>query len=207
MEGRYPDFHEDYLLDGQPASGHAYRTNFGRRVPLVAAGLTATADTGYVVPIVVQQGDLISKVTIGVKTATSSTPTAGFAALFTGLTTAATLITGAASANDTSGFHGSGAAQTFTLATPYQVGGAEGTTGTNGPLVLGVMLYNNGGAGGVIDAYSVGSEAVAGGVYLTGQIPLLFTKASLGSLTAPPSTLSGFAAAAAGFVCPLVILS
>lgn len=209
MEGRYPDFAEDYLLDGQPSSGHPYRSNFSRRATLLAAGLTATADTGYVVPVVVQQGDLISYVTIGVKTATSSTPTAGFAALFTGVTTAATLITGAASANNTSGFTSSGSAQTFTLATPYQVGGAEGATGTSGPLVLGVMIYNNGGAGGVVDALGQGSEAVAGGVYITGQVPLLFTKASLGSLTAPPASLSGFAAATAGTAMaavPLVIL-
>jgi len=144
-----------------------------------------------------------------VKTATSSTPSAGFAALFTGLTTAATLITGAASANDTSGFHGSASAQTFTLATPYLVGTDPGSSGASGPLVLGVMIYNNGGAGGVVDGLGQGSEAVAGGVYITGQVPLLFTKASLGGLTAPPSTLSGFAAATAGTnmaSVPLVIL-
>ena len=200
--GRYPDTFEDWLLDGKPAQ--AFRSNFSRRVPLVSAGLTATADTVYVVPVVVQQGDLISKVTIGVKTATSSTPTHGWAALYTGLTTAAALLT--QSADDTSGFHGSASAQTFTLATPYQVGGAEGTTGTNGPLVLGVAIYNNGGAGGVVDAMSVGSEAAAGGVYVTGQLPLLFTEASSGAGATAPATLSGFAAAAAGFVTPLVIL-
>jgi hypothetical protein len=196
---------ESWLLDGQPAQ--PYRSNFSRRATLLAAGLTATADTGYVVPVVCQQGDVISKVTIGVKTATSSTPSHGWAALFTGLTTAATLIT--ASADDTSGFHGSGSAQTFTLATPHVVGTDPGSSGASGPLVLGVMLYNDGGAGGVLDGLGQGSEAVAGGVYITGQVPLLFTQASLGGLAAPPSTLSGFAAAAAGSAMasvPLVIL-
>lgn len=198
---------ESWYLDGKPAQ--PYRSNFSRRGTLLAAGITMTADTGYVVPVVCQQGDIISSVTVGVKTATSSTPTAGFAALFTGLTTAATLITGAASANNTSGFTSSASAQTFTLATPYLVGTDPGTTGSSGPLVLGVMLYNNGGAGGVLDSLGQGSEAVAGGVYVTGQLPLLFTKASLGGLTAPPATLSGFAAAAAGTAMaavPLVIL-
>ena len=207
VSGKFPQYYEEWLLDGQPAQ--PFRSNFSRRATLLAAGLTATADTGYVVPVVVQQGDVISKITIGVKTATSSTPTAGFGALYTGLTTAATLIANSQAANDTSGFHGAASAQTFTLPTPYLVGAAPGSTGTNGPLVLGVLLYNNGGAGGVLDALGQGSEAVAGGVYITGQIPLLFTQASLGGLTAAPSTLSGFAAATAGTAMaatPLVIL-
>ena len=205
--GKYAQYFEEWLLDGQPAQ--PFRSNFSRRATLLAAGLTATAQTGYVVPVVVQQGDVISKITIGVKTATSSTPTHGWAALYTGLVTASALITGSQSADDTSGFHGSAAAQTFTLPTPYVVGAAPGSTGTNGPLVLGVMLYNDGGAGGVLDALGQGSEAVAGGVYITGQVPLLFTQASLAAGATAPATLSGFAAAAAGTAMaatPLVIL-
>jgi hypothetical protein len=192
----------DYLLDGSP--GQPYRTNFPRTYPFVAAGLTATAQTGWVVPVVCQQGDVITSVTIGVKTATSSTPTHGWAALYTGLATASTLI--AQSADDTSGFHGSASAQTFTLSTPHLVGTDPGSSGTSGPTVLGVLLYNDGGAGGVLDAISVGSEAVAGSVFVTGQVPLLFTKASMAAGATAPATLSGFAAAAAAFVTPFVLL-
>lgn len=201
MSGIVTDI-ESWLLDGSP--GQPYRSNFSRRTPLVSAGLTAAADTVYVVPVVCQQGDVITKVTIGVKTATSSTPTHGWAALFTGLTTADTLI--GQSPDDTSGFHASASAQTFTLSTPHLVGTDPGSTGKSGPLVLGVAIYNGGGAGGVVDAYSLGSEAVAGGVYVTGQVPLLFTLASSGAGAVAPANLAGFAAAAAGFVPPLVIL-
>lgn len=204
MAGLVTDL-ESWILDGKPSQ--PYRSNFSRRATLLAAGLTATAQTGYVVPVVCQQGDVISSITIGVKTATSSTPTHGWAALFTGCTTADTFI--AQSTDDTSGFHGSGAAQTFTLTTPHLVGSDPGGTGSSGPLVLGVLLYNDGGAGGVVEALGQGSEAVAGGVYITGQVPLLFTKASMAAGATAPATLSGFAAAAAGTTMaatPLVIL-
>jgi len=201
---RYPQAYEEWMLDGQP--GQPYRSNFSRRATLLAAGLAATAGTGFMVPVVCQQGDVISSITIGVKTATSSGTIHGWAALYTGLTTAATLI--AQSADDTSGFHGSGAAQTFTIAS-HLVGTDPGTTGTSGPVVLGVLLYNEGTTGGVLDALGQGSEAVAGGVYITGQVPLLFTKASMSAGATAPATLSGFAAATAGTnmaASPLVIL-
>ena len=201
MAGIVTDF-ESWLLDGKPAQ--PFRSNISRRNSLVAAGLTATSGTGWMVPVPVQQGDVITSITIGVKTATSSTPTHGWAAIYTGLTTADTLI--AQSADDTSGFHGSAAAQTFTLSAPHLIGTDPGSAGVSGPLVLGVIIYNEGGAGGVVDGYSVGSEAVAGGVYITGQVPLLFTKASMSAGATAPATLSGFAAAAAGFTAPIVIL-
>lgn len=204
MSGIVTDI-ESWLLDGKPSQ--PYRSNFSRRATLLAAGFTAVADEGYVVPVPVQQGDIITSITIGVKTATSSTPSHGWAALYTGCTTADTLI--GQSADDTSGFASSGSAQTFTLATPHLVGTDPGSSGASGPLVLGVMIYNDGGAGGVLDALGQGSEAVAGGVYITGQVPLLFSKATLGGLAIAPSSLSGFAAATAGTnlaAVPLVIL-
>jgi hypothetical protein len=199
--GRYPAHYEEWLLDGKPSQ--PFRQNFSRRVPLTSGGLAATSGTAWVVPVVCQQGDVISSVTIGVKTA-SSTGAHGWAALYTGLTTADTLIV--QSADDTSGFHGSGAAQTFTLTAAHLVGTDPGSTGTSGPVVLGVMIYNEASTGGVVDAYTVGSEAVAGGVYITGQVPLLFTRSGQSYAATAPANLGSFAAAAAGFTAPIVIL-
>jgi len=183
MAGKVTDL-ESWILDGKPSQ--PYRSNISRRATLLAAGITMTADSVFVVPVVCQQGDIITGITVGVKTATSATPTHGWAALYTGLTTADTLI--AQSADDTSGFHGSGAAQTFTLSVPHLVGSDPGGTGASGPLVLGVALYNNGGAGGVLDALGQGSESAG---------------------ATAPATLAGFAAATAGAnmaAAPLVIL-
>jgi hypothetical protein len=201
MTGIVTDLTE-WLLDGKPSQ--PYRSNFSRRTPMFATALATATGTGYVVPVPCQQGDVISSITIGVKTATASGTIHGWAALFTGVTTADTLI--AQSADNTSGFTASASAQTFTLPSPHLVGSDPGGTGASGPLVLGVLLYNEGTTGGFIDAQTVGSEAVAGGVYITGQVPLLFTKASMSAGATAPATLSGFAAAAAAFTTPLVIL-
>ena len=192
--GRYPDTNEDWLLDGKP--GQPFRSNWTRRGPLLSAGIAMTAGTGFCVPVVCQQGDVITSITIGVKTATNAGTIHGWAALYTGVATGAALI--AQSADDTSGFHGSASAQTFTLSAPHLVGTDPGSTGTSGPVVLGVLLYNEGTTGGVLDAFGQGSEAVAGSVFVTGQVPLLFTKASMSAGATAPATLSGFAAATAG---------
>ena len=166
--GRYPDTFEEWMLDGKPSQ--PYRTTISRR-DILSAGVTPTVNAVCVYPVVVQQGDVISYVSIGVKTATAATASHGWAALYTGLTTADTLIV--QSADDTSGFHGSGALQKFTLTSAYTVGGHTGSTGTEGPLVLGVALYNSSsGAGGALDGMT--GSSVAGGVLVTGQVPMAF---------------------------------
>lgn len=194
--GKYPDTYEQWLLDGKPAQ--PLRTSMDRR-DILSAGVTMTLATVFVVPVVVQQGDVISFISIGVKTATA-TGTHGWAALYTGVGTAATLI--AQSADDTAGFHGSGALQKFTLATPYTVGAAPGGTGTDGPLVLGVALYNSGATAGVLDGMS--GSSVAGAVLFAGQVPLVSTVALSATATAP-ANLAGVAAAVSGV--PYIALS
>lgn len=199
--GRYPQVDERYLLHGKKV----FRESGDRRY-LTSSGLTLTSGTAFVVPVAFQQGDLVKSITIGVKTA-SATPAHGWAALYTGLTTADTLIANSQSTDDTSGFHGSGSAMTLTLPTAYQVGANPGSTGTDGPVTLGVMLYNEATTGGIVDAYGTGSQAVAGGVFVTGQVPLLFTKSGQSYGATAPANLAGFAAAAAGSAAPYVIVT
>ena len=196
--GHYPDTYEEWLLDGKPTQ--PYRTTMSRR-DILSTGVTPTVNAVCVYPVVVQQGDVINFISIGVKTATAATASHGWAALYTGLTAAATLI--AQSADDTAGFHGSGALQKFTLATGYTVGAAPGGTGTDGPLVLGVALYNSSsGAGGALDGMT--GSSVAGGVLVSGQIPMAFSAALAATATAPAS-LSGFTALTGGV--PYIALS
>jgi len=151
--------------------------------------------------VVVQQGDVIGAISIGVKTATAATASHGWAAIYTGLTTAATLIS--QSADSTSGFTSSGALQKFTLTTPYAVGASPGSTGTDGPLVLGVALYNSSsGAGGALDGMT--GSSVPGGILVTGQVPMAFSAALAATATAP-ANLSGFTALTGGV--PYIALS
>lgn len=194
--GRYPDTFEEWMLDGQPAQ--PYRTSISRR-DILSGGVSMTVATVFVVPVVVQQGDVISFISVGVKTATG-TGTHGWAALYTGTGTSATLI--AQSADDTAGFHGSAALQKFALQSSYTVGSDPGKTGTNGPLVLGVALYNSGTTAGLLDGMS--GSSVAGGVIVSGQVPMVSTVALAATATAP-ATLAGVAAAVAGV--PYVALS
>ena len=70
------------------------------------------------------------------------------------------------------------------------------------------MLYNKGARpGAALDGVGVVSEAVAGGVYITGQVPLLFTRTASGAYgaTAPANLGSYAAASAAAAGIPLVI--
>jgi hypothetical protein len=194
--GRYPDTYEEWMLDGKPAQ--PYRTTI-KRSDIIATGVTMTLATVFVFPVVVQQGDVIGAVSIGVKTATA-TGTHGWAALYTGVGAAATLI--AQSADDTAGFHGSGALQKFTLQSSYTVGNAPGSTGTDGPLVLGVALYNSGATAGVLDGMT-GSN-VAGAVLVSGQTPMVSSVALAATATAP-ANLTGIAAAVGGV--PYIALS
>ena len=196
IAGRYPAASEEWMLDGQPYP--PYRQSISRR-DILSTGVTPTVATVCVYPMVFQAGDIIGAISIGVKTA-SATPTHGWAALYTGLTTASTLII--QSADNTSGFTPTGGAQKFTFATPYLVGGTPGSTGTTGPVVLGVALYNSATTGGALDGMT--GSSVAGAVVLTGQLPFFFSVALSATATAP-ANLAGAAAAVGGV--PYIVAS
>ena len=199
IAGRYPIFEEEWALDGSPLP--PFRRSMSRR-DIVTNG-TLTSATVYVVAVVCQPGDIIGAVNIAVNTATA-TPTHGWAALYTGVTAASTLI--AQSADNTSGFTSTGAAQKFTLASTVLVGGspsgvAQGApssaapTTSGAPVVLGVALYNSGATGGKLDGMTGGS--INGQVVATGQVPLIGSFSLAATATAPAnltgiSSISGF---------------
>ena len=206
IAGRYPIFEEEWALDGSPLPPN--RRTMSRR-DIVTNG-TLTSATVYVVAIVCQPGDIIGAVNIAVQTATA-TPTHGWAALYTGVAATSTLIS--QSADNTSGFVGTGAAQKFSLATAALIGGspsgvaqgapasvAPSTSGA--PVVVGVALYNSGATGGKLDGMTGGS--IAGQVVATGQVSLIGSFALAATATAP-ATLAGITALA-GFL-PYVCLS
>ena len=203
VAGRYPLASEEWMLDGSPYP--PYRQSISRR-DILSTGVTPTVATVCVYPMVFQAGDIIGAISIGVKTA-SATPTHGWAALYTGLTTASTLIT--QSADNTSGFTPTGGSQKFTLTTPYLVGGVPGTAqgsantgGASGPVILGVALYNSAATGGALDGMT--GSSVAGAVILTGQLPFFFSVALAATATAP-ANLAGAAAAVGGV--PYIVCS
>jgi len=185
VAGRYPSSNEEWLLDGSPFPPN--RQSISRRD--ITGAVTPTVANVYVVAMAFQPGDIIGAISIGVVTA-SATPTHGWAALYTGIAAASTLIS--QSADNTSGFTPSAGSQKFVLATPYLVGSAPGGTGTTGPVILGVALYNSATTGGAIDGMA--GSGVAGGVILTGQVALV-SKFALSATATAPATLAGIAAA------------
>jgi len=198
VAGHYPLFNEEWALDGFPSQ--PYRQTISRR-DILSTGVLLTSATLFVFPLVCQPGDIIGAINIGVKTATA-TGTHGWAALYTSTAATATLIT--QSVDDTSGFHGSGASQKLTLGTPYLVGGFPGTPqgasqAASGPsgqaVVLGLVLYNSGATGATLDGMT--GSSVAGGVLVTGQVPMASSVALSATATAP-ATLSGVTAATIG---------
>lgn len=193
VAGRYPLASEEWMLDGQPMP--PYRRTISRGdITVSTISIASTAMTLF--PIVAQPGDIFGAVSLLVKTATA-TPTHSWAALYSGVAAASTLIT--QSADVTGGWAAN--AQKVSFATPFLVGSAPGGTGNTGPLVLGLAIYASGGAT-VFDGMA--GSAVAGAVALTGQVPLVSSVTVAATATAP-ATLAGIAAAVQGV--PYAVLS
>ena len=206
IAGRYSIFEEEWALDGSPLP--PYRRSM-KRADIDGNG-TLTAATVFVYAVVFQPGDLIGAISVSVNTATA-TPTHGWAALYSGVATTSTLIQ--QSADNTSGFVGTGAAQKFTLNALVAVGGAPAgvaqgaptppvPTASGAPVVLGVALSNSGATGGKLDGTAGG--AIAGGIVVGAQVQLVGSFALAATATAP-ATLAGMTAAA-GF-WPYIVCS
>ena len=202
--GRYPDSEEEWLLDGQPSP--PFRRTIQRRdIATGSTGIALTQANLFVYAIPVQAGDIFGFVSFLCKTATA-TPTHSWAALYNGISTSAALL--AQSADVTTGF----VANANKLALQSVVSNV-GTVGTpqgpstpaivaQGPAVWGVALYNSGATGAVVDGMPGGN--VAGGIALTGQLPLAMSAALAATATAP-ATLAGLTALAGA--TPYIVLS
>lgn len=208
VQGHYPLTEEEWMLDGSPSQ--PYRRSISRR-DIVTTGAPAGAGTGgvmLVVPVPCQQGDIIGAVSVGIATAAVG-PTHAWAALYTGIGTAATLLS--QSVDLGAAAEGVGALK-FSLATPYQVGGSPGTpqgaaytAGPSGPVALGVgIMFAASTTIPLIEGMTGGVTSSLSGL-LTGQLPLA-VKVGSGLTAAAPTSLSGAAAPTASFV-PYVLLS
>lgn len=193
VAGRYPAFAYEWALDGQP--NPPYRQSISRADIATGNGgaaLAATTGVMAVVPLICQPGDVVSAIGVIVGTA-AATPTHSWVALYTGVTSAATLIW--QSADVTTGIPAG--AQKFALSAgatipaggSYLAGGTPGSSGSSGgPVVLGVGIMFAAATMPKFDGM-LGSS----GFSFTGQVPLIQTAGSALAATAP-ATLSGIAA-------------
>jgi hypothetical protein len=185
--GRYPDYAEEWLLDGQPSP--PYRRSISRGDINTGAVTGAATQVPYVVAVPAQVGDVFNYVTFGISTLAgtagstsfvvvySAMPTSSAAATVLGVSAATTFVAGANKIALTAPV-----ALAPTIGTPQNSAGS--TTG-NGPMVLGVAIVETWTTtGSQFDAMAGGTVGFKG--LLTGQIALA-TK--LPTLSGTPPTV------------------
>lgn len=208
VSGKYPDFEEEWLFDGQP--NPPYRRSLNRRDIATAAGVGVPATTKMLVTAVpVQPGDVFNFVTFGLVTAGTQSATS-FVVVYAGVPTS------------TNAYTVLGVSATFTavagankialsspigdVGTTYTPQGSAPASTLNGAAIWGV---------GLCLAYSAGSPTLdgsaSGAAYaglLTGQIPTSII--STGTFGAPPAVGSSSGTTwttTGGGAVPYVVLS
>ncbi|WP_152646243.1 hypothetical protein [Streptacidiphilus albus] len=207
--GRYPDYEQEWLLDGQPAS--QYRRSISRGDINTTAVTGAATQVPYVVAVPAQIGDVINFVTFGIGTLAGTAGSTSFVVVYSAMPTssaAATVLGVSAATTFTAG------ANKIALAAPVSLVPTVGTpqnaaaqTNNQGPLVLGVAIVETWTTtGSQFDAMAGGSSAFKG--LLTGQLPLVTKLPTLGGTPPTVGTSSGttVTAPATGLV-PYVVLS
>jgi hypothetical protein len=206
--GRYPDFEQEWLLDGQPSP--PYRRSISRGDINATSATGAATTVPYVVAVPAQVGDVINYVSFGIGALSSAPGNGSFVVLYSGMPTAGapvTVLGASAAAAYTAG------ANKIALSSPVTIAGTVGTPQNaagsgmpNAAVVLGVAIVEAWGtAASTYDAMAGGSSAFKG--VLSGQLPLV-TK--LPALAAPPAVGSSsgttVTAPTTGLV-PYVVLS
>lgn len=210
VSGRYPDFEEEWLFDGQPLP--PYRRSLNRRDIAIAAGVGIPVTTKMLVTAVpCQPGDVFGYVTFGVVTAGTQTASA-FVVVYSAVPTssaAATVLGVSATFTATAGANKIALSAPVSLSpTEYtpQGAGAAGTSLGSGPVVLGVGICLSYSAGTPTLDGSASGAAYAG--LLTGQVPISIISSA--TIASPPtvgsSSGTGWTTTGGGSV-PYVVLS
>ena len=207
--GRYPDYEQEWLLDGQPAS--PYRRSISRGDINTSAVTGAATQVPYLAAVPAQVGDVFNFVSFGIGTLAGTAGASSFVVVYSGMPTTSNAVT----------VLGVSAATTFTagankiaLSAPVSLVPTVGTpqnaaaqTNNQGPLVLGVAIVETWTTtGSQFDAMAGGAAAFKG--LLTGQLPLVTKLPTLGGTPPALGSSSGttVTAPATGLI-PYVVLS
>ncbi len=185
--GHYPQYSEEWLLDGQPTP--PYRRSISRGDINTTAVTGAATQVPYVVAVPAQVGDVINFVSFGIGTLAGTAGSTSFVVVYSAMPTASAAATVLGVSAVTTFTAGANKIQltapvslTPTVGTPQN---AVGSTVGAGPMVLGVAIVETWTTtGSQFDSMAGGSSAFKG--LLTGQIPLA-TK--LPSLSGTPPTV------------------
>lgn len=207
--GRYADYDEEWLFDGQPSS--PYRRSISRRDITGAAVTGAVTQVPYVVAVPAQVGDVFNYVSFAIGTLATTPGATSFVVVYSGMPSATNNVSVLGVSATTTFVAGtnkialtSQVALTPTIGTPQN---ATGTTLGTGPLVLGVAIVEAWTtAASQFDCASGAKSAFKG--LIGGQLPLATQLPTLGGTPPAVGSLSGTTVTAPSTgVLPYVVLS
>lgn len=206
--GRYPDYSEEWLLDGQPTP--PYRRSISRGDVTTTAVTGAASTRAYAVAVPTQVGDVFNYVSFGIGTLAGTAGSTSFVVVYSAMPTAsaaATVLSVSATTTFTAG------ANKIALSSPVVVAGTVGTPQNavsssmpNAPVVLGVAIVETWTTtASTYDAMAGGAAAFKG--LLTGQVPLAqVSTGTVSGVTVGSSSGTTWANPTTGLI-PYVVLS
>jgi hypothetical protein len=207
--GKYGDYEEEWLLDGQPVS--PYRRSISRRDITGAAVTGAATQIPYLVAVPAQVGDVFSFVTFGIGTLAGTANATSFVVVYSAMptsTAAATVLGVSAATTFVAGTNKIALTAPVqmvpTIGTPQN---AVGSTLGSGPLVLGVAIVEDWTTtASQFDCASGAKQAFKG--IVGSQIPLATKLPTLGGTPPAIGSSSGTTVTAPTTgVLPYVVLS
>lgn len=208
VSGRYPDYFNEFLLDGQP--NPPYRTSISRGDVTGAATVSTTSQYAYVTAVCAEPGDVFNYVSFGIGTLAGTAGSTSFVVVYSGVPTSTAAVT----------VLGVSATTTFTLGankialtapvvvagTVYTPQGSAPASVQNGPQVLGVAIVETWTTtASALDVMSGGKQAFKG--LIGSQVPLAqISTGAVSAVTVGSSSGTGWAAPTTGTL-PYVILS
>lgn len=207
--GKYADYDEEWLFDGQPAS--PYRRSISRRDITGAAVTGAATQVPYLVAVPAQVGDVFNFVTFAIGTLAGTAGNTSFVVVYSGMPSATnnvTVLGVSAATTFTAGTNkialAAAVSLTPTIGTPQN---ATASTIGAGPLVLGVAIVEAWTTtGSQFDCASGAKQAFKG--IVGSQVPLATQLPTLGGTPPAVNSTSGTTITAPSTgVLPYVVLS
>lgn len=207
--GRYADYDEEWLFDGQPTS--PYRRSISRRDITGAAVTGAATQVPYLVAVPAQVGDVFNFVSFAIGTLAGTPGATSFVVVYSGMPTASNNVTVLGVSAVTTFVLGtnkialtSQVALTPTIGTPQN---AVASTLGAAPVVLGVAIVEAWTTTGSQFDCASGAKAAFKGI-VGNQIPLATQLPTLGGTPPAVNTTSGTTVTAPSTgVLPYVVLS
>ena len=207
--GKYADYDEEWLFDGQPAS--PYRRSISRRDITGAAVTGAATQVPYLVAVPAQVGDVFNFVSFAIGTLAGTAGNSSFVVVYAGIPSASNNVAVLGVSATTTLVAGTNkialsapVALTPTIGTPQN---AVGSTLGGGPLVLGVAIVETWTTSASQFDCASGAKAAFKGV-VGSQIPLATQLPTLGGTPPTVGSLSGTTVTAPSTgVLPYVVLS